>query len=373
MRSRFRNSYGLRVRFDWPRGRWGTTLAPSTGETLEHMVQSVTDLIKRRRFLQVSAALAGAAAVGRAKAADPVPVRVVSNGGVENTTLLELLERRGFLREAGVAQTLVTVNAPPATLEALVSDKADVCIVSGFNGLLPAIEKGAPAKVVGAALQSPALAVYASKPDIRTIADLKGRTIGIGPDLGLLHVAVIALMKQKGVDPASVRFVNVGSNADVYRDVKAGKVDAGPSDVSNIQDAEGSGLQVLSDGKMWMELKSYPYQLAYASDRALRDNREGVVRALAAYGKLFRFMSSASSFDAYAEARKAAGGAGEASARAAWNYVQSAQPYAGTPETTRERLDFLQNLHLSLGIQKAVLPIEKIADLTVARDAVKLI
>jgi len=337
------------------------------------MADREATMIRRRRLLQLAAAAFVQAAAGPARAAEALRVRVVNNGGLENQTLTELIERQGFLRSAGVSQTLVLVGSPAETFEALVGDRADICVVSGFNGVLPAIEKGAPVKVVGAALRAPALAVYSVRPDIRSVSDIAGRTVGIGPSFALLHVLMLTLLKAKDVDPGAVRFINVGSNAEVYQAVKAGKVDAGPSDVSNLPNAQASGLRVLSDGKMWSELAGYPYQLAYASDRAIRENRDGLVRTLAAYGKMFRFMSSADAWTAYLEARTAAGAGAEAGVHAAWDYIRSTQPYAGSPETTKERLDYLQALHVSLGLQKSVLPIDAIADLSLARDAMRLI
>jgi NitT/TauT family transport system substrate-binding protein len=338
-------------------------------------------VIRRRRLLQLAGAAFAQAAVWPARAAEALRVRVATNGGLENQTLIALIERQEFLRSVGVSQALVLVGSPAETFEALVDNRADICVVSGFNGVLPAIENGAPVKVVGAALRAPALAVYSARPDVRSVSDLVGRTVGIGPDFALLHVLMLTLLKAKEVDPGAVRFIHIGSNAEVYQAVKAGKVDAGPSDVSNVPNAEASGLRVLSDGKMWSELARYPYQLAYASDRAIRENRDGLVRTLAAYGKLFRFMSAADAWPAYLEARTAAGagagataGAGaEAGVRAAWDYIQSTKPYAGSPETTKERLDYLQSLHVALGLQKAVLPIESIADLSLARDATRMI
>ncbi len=332
-------------------------------------------LFNRRHFLSLASGFAAQSLIPNfAFSADPIPVKVVTNGGIENLTILSLLERQGFLTATGIQQTLVNVGSPIATLEALNANKAEICIVSGFNGLLPAIEKGAPVKVVGAALRVPALAVYSSKPEIKKASDLVGRTIGIGPDMGLLHVVMIALLQAKGIDPKSVKFVNVGSNAEVYADVKAGKVDAGPSDVSNSSDATKAGLTVLADGRLWMELPDYPYQLAYASNQAIKDNREGLVRALAAYGKLFHFISSAESRTAYEEARKAANnGVASTASQDAWSFVQANRPYDGSPEVTQPRLDFLQKLHVSLGLQKSIMPIEKMADLSLGRDAMKLI
>ena len=211
----------------------------------------------RRALALLGFAVAAPHVAARKSAAQSATgVRVVVNRGAENQTLLALLEQQGYAAAMGVAQALVTVAAPAATLEALVEDRADVCVVSGFNGLLPAIEKGAAVKVVGAAQQTAALAVYASRPDIKRVADLAGRTVGIGPDLGLLHVTAIALLRAKGVDPASVKFVNVGANAEVYRDVKAGKIDAGVSDVSNMADADKSRLVTLPEDRKSTRLNS---------------------------------------------------------------------------------------------------------------------
>ena len=339
------------------------------------MKQASPAFLNRRHFLGLASGFAAQSLVPSfAFAVDSIPVKVVTNGGIENLTILSLLERQGFLTAAGVQQTLVNVGTPVATLDALTANKAEICIVSGFNGLLPALEKGAPVKVVGAALRVPALAVYSSKPDIKKASDLVGKTIGIGPDMALLHVVMIALLQAKGIDPKLVKFVNVGSNAEVYAAVKAGKVDAGPSDVSNSSDAAKAGLTILADGKLWSELPDYPYQLAYASDQAIKDNREGLVRALAAYGKLFRFISSSDSRIAYEEARTAANnGVVTSASQDAWSFVQANRPYDGSPEVTQARLDYLQKLHVSLGLQTSIMPINRFADLSIGRDAIKLI
>jgi hypothetical protein len=55
------------------------------------------------------------------------------------------------------------------------------------------------------------------------------------------------------------------------------------------------------------------------------------------------------------------------------NAMLGACPFMIAHETTKERLDYLQSLHVALGLQKAVLPIESIADLSLARDATRMI
>jgi len=57
--------------------------------------------IDRRGLLLGSGAVLAQAALRCARAADAIELRVVANAGVENRTLLELMERQGVLRSHG--------------------------------------------------------------------------------------------------------------------------------------------------------------------------------------------------------------------------------------------------------------------------------
>ena len=99
---------------------------------------------------------------------------------------------------------------------------------AGFGPVLPEIEKGARIKVVsGGAMLAPQT-VYTTKADIRTVKDLVGRTVGTGAMGAALHQKMVALLRKKGVDDKSVKFVNIGSSANIFKAVVAGQVDAGP-------------------------------------------------------------------------------------------------------------------------------------------------
>ncbi|HEY2330438.1 MAG TPA: PhnD/SsuA/transferrin family substrate-binding protein, partial [Acidimicrobiales bacterium] len=52
---------------------------------------------------------------------------------------------------------------------------------------------------------------------VQSVTDLAGRTVGTGSIGALLHQLMVALLAKKGVDITSVRFVNIGSSADVFR------------------------------------------------------------------------------------------------------------------------------------------------------------
>ena len=97
---------------------------------------------------------------------------------------------------------------------------------------------------------------------------------------GLLHILMLALLRKKGIDATQVKFVSVGSNAQVLEAVAASKVDAGLSGVAGTSGT--TGPRVLESGRLWLELPEYTYQLSYASVAALKEKPEALARCVAA-------------------------------------------------------------------------------------------
>nr|MDA8125483.1 ABC transporter substrate-binding protein [Deltaproteobacteria bacterium] len=122
------------------------------------------------------------------------------------------------------------------------------------------------------------------------------------------------------------------------------------------------------------ELPEYTYQPAYASVRALKEKPEELARCLAAYTMLYRYLSGPNSRDAYLDARRrAAKEISSAEGEAVWDFIQKVQPYALEVGLTPQRVAYLQELNVALGMQAKVLPFEQVADLSVAQGAKKLL
>ena len=277
----------------------------------------------------------------------------------------------GFLNGL-TALANATTNCFPMIL---ISGSSDICMLSGFGQVLAAVEKGGRLKVVAGAGVVPFQAMFTKRADIRTMKDLEGKTIGTGSLGALLHQTVVALLEKKGVDTKKVNFVNVGSSADVFRAVVAGTVDAGPGLYDVYDQQQKYGVHVPSDGEFWRELREYVYQGSYASDKAIAEKRDPLVRLLAAYAKLYRHISSPDSLDDYIRARQdALGGDAKqvaAEATSEWGFIQREQPYAKNLVLTEEQLRFMQELNMKTGSQTKILPFQQVADMSIALDAVK--
>src|SRR5258706_9246296 len=166
-----------------------------------------------------------------AGATDPDSVKIVNTAGSFAATVQQLMKDRRYLEDIGLRPTFLSVADGSKVIGALISGDADICTASGFSQVLPAIERGGKLKVVAGSELLLLHLIYSWRPEIKTLKDLEGRTIGTGPVGALLHSIVIALLRKNHVDPAKVTFVNIGSSADVFRAVVARIVDAGPAEL----------------------------------------------------------------------------------------------------------------------------------------------
>lgn len=332
----------------------------------------------RRRFLQgtgllgLGLATGGLAAPFVARAA-ATQIRIVSNPGLENATLNMLMAQQGYFRQFGVDALVVETPGIAGPFHAIAAGEADVCMVSGYNMVLQGIERGAPVRIVGAGMRKPALTVVA-RPDegIGSVADLVGKTIAVGPRLGLLHTLMLQLLKEKGLDASQVTFVDKGSNDQCHEAVAKGEADACCTSISHLNDNDG--LVVVGDGKMWQALPRYIFQTAYAADAALRDKHAGMVAVMAAYGALYEYLMSPAAHDAFFEARKRAQKRfDQASAQATWDFNQRQRPYSRDLSLADGDIGYLQDMYIGVGSLKRKQPIAAVADMSAAKAAAKLL
>lgn len=341
---------------------------------MEHSNISIESFNRRQLIIGAAAgATLTAHVAGFAAHARPArhSIRVASNQGIENAALQQLLADRSYARRFALDVQMAEARTISAPMEMLQAGTADICMISAFAGLLPAIEQGSAVRLIGAAMLLPALALYTADPAITQVRHVAGRKIGIGGLNGLLHILTLALLGKRNIDRSAVTFINCGSNAQVLEAVSAGKVDAG---LSGIAGNANPSVHMVTDGRLWRELPEYTYQPAYASCRALRDKPEAVARCMAAYTSVFRFISGPNSRKAYIDARQKAGGeASSVEGDTIWKFIRAEQPYALHPGISPSRIDYLQRLNLSVGTQKTMMSLDKVADNRPAMAAARLL
>jgi NitT/TauT family transport system substrate-binding protein len=343
-----------------------------TGSTERQSYKELRSSFRRREVLRAGAAVAASLFMPRPlMAADRVKINLVNTSGNTNLVLAAFLKQEGIFEQLGLDANILHVSDGSKLIGSLLSGETDMCALSGFGQVLPAIEKGAKLKILAGGAVLGLQAIMTKNPAIKTVKDLEGRTVGTGSLGALLHQLVVALLRKQGVDEKKVRFVNVGSSTDVFRAIAAGTVDAGPCEVWQVG---RQGTRIIEGARVYEDLPEYTYQASYCSERAIARKRDAVVRTLAAYAKLYRFLGEERSREPFVRAFATATGKNDRhEAEAQWQFYRDHNPFAVDLVLSEERVRYMQDLNVSLGVQKSVLPFEQVCDMSLARDAVKLL
>jgi NitT/TauT family transport system substrate-binding protein len=301
-------------------------------------------------------------------------VHIVDAGGPHEVVNVELLNRRGYLEQMGIRASKTYVSNGAEATALVLGGHCDVAMQVGFGPALSAIVNGAPLRIIAASNLLTVHAVYSKKPEIRRLRDLEHRTVGVGALGALTHQLIYAALHKSGIDPAAVRFVSIGNSATIFRALLAGEVDAGFGETDVFENQAHYGVHSLDDGVLWRELPEFPNQASFASKAAIRGKRDALVRTLAAHALLYRYLHSPDSWNAYAAARAAAlSDADPVESRTQWLFYQHHHPYAEDLLLPEAQLRYMQDLNVTMKLQRRVLPFDAVTDMSLARDALRLI
>jgi NitT/TauT family transport system substrate-binding protein len=136
---------------------------------------------------------------------------------------LPLAQKRGFLKEQGIEAEIIRMAGPVATV-ALVNGEIDY--FTGFTASVRAAIRGLPVKVVACYLPASPF-VFISRPEFKSIKELRGQTIGFtgeqrGPD-----IAARKMLEYFGFNPdKDVKFVRAGTTEGRLAAIKQGLIAA---------------------------------------------------------------------------------------------------------------------------------------------------
>jgi NitT/TauT family transport system substrate-binding protein len=135
---------------------------------------------------------------------------------IGNIAPMYLGDEKGFFRDEGISLKPKLVQSGNDVITSMVSGSAEI----GFAGYVPAMvarSRNVPVKVVanadnGAATEKDewTKVVVPGDSDIRTVGDLAGKTIATNSLKGVGEVVVKASLEKQGVDPSSIKLIEVG-------------------------------------------------------------------------------------------------------------------------------------------------------------------
>lgn len=139
------------------------------------------------------------------------------------TSPLGVARDRGFFAQEGLQAELVYMPAA-LTIKALMS--GDLGYSTTVGSAVVAAVRGVDVRVAMAFVDRPLFDLVGSA-ELSSVAELKGKLVGISSRAGLLDVATRSMLQQSGVDPARVTLLVVGGQTAMLAAVKTGRISAG--------------------------------------------------------------------------------------------------------------------------------------------------
>jgi len=163
-------------------------------------------------------------AVTPARAADTVIVGTVGSASA-NLWPVFIGINKGFFAEQDLKIDVVYVQSSAQMVQQLTAGSLEMTMSTGLVDPIRAIEKGSPIAIVRFESQSPPYALVA-KPNIKTFAELKGKTISLGGPKDITRIYVERMLAPSGVKPGEFDMLFAGATSARAQALLSGAVDA---------------------------------------------------------------------------------------------------------------------------------------------------
>jgi NitT/TauT family transport system substrate-binding protein len=245
--------------------------------------------MQRRRFVLAASSLIAAPAVVRAQALDK-PKLTLAVGGKNLLYYLPLTiaETQGYFKAEGLDLTIADFAGGSQALRAVVGGSADV--VSGaFEHTLNMQAKGQKLRAFVLQGRAPQIVLGVNPktmPGFKSVADLKGKKIGVTAPGSSTNVMANFVLAKAGIKPSEVSIIGVGAGNGAVAAMRSGQIDA----ISNLDPvitllARSGDLNIVSDTRIVAEAEKVfggpmPAGCLYAP-QAFIDKHPATVQALA--------------------------------------------------------------------------------------------
>src|SRR5262252_197727 len=250
-----------------------------------------------RCFLAVAIPLAAASA----SADDTLKLAIGQRGNWENAAP-ELGQKAGIFGKHGLTLEILYTQGAGETLQAINSGSVDIGLGVGTAGVLGAFAKGAPVRAIAnSTTGADDLFWYvpAASP-VKSIKDAAGKTIAYSTTGSSTNLAVLAFIRQFGVD---MKPVATGSPSATFTQTMSGQIDIGwSSPPFGVEALQQGRIRIVARESDVPAFRNQTVRLMIANADVLEQRRDVIHRYLQAYGETLDWMySDPAALKAYAE------------------------------------------------------------------------
>ena len=187
---------------------------------------------------------------------------------------------KGFFAEVDIRVDPVFAQSSTAIAQQVAAGSVNLTVGSGLVDPIRAIEKGAPIAIWRIDMQAPPYALLAKR-DIKSIKELKGKTIIIGGAKDITRIFVERMLAPNGISTGDVDYVFAGATSARLSALQSGAVDAALLTSPHNFHAEAAGFTNL--GWTIDYAKELPFSGGAVNRAWASANKPTLDRFLAAY------------------------------------------------------------------------------------------
>jgi NitT/TauT family transport system substrate-binding protein len=232
----------------------------------------------------LAACLVGSALLSApAKALDTLSVGAVGSSST-NLWPVYIGIQKGFFAAEDLKLDLVFAQSNAGVVQQLAAGSTNLSVGTGLVDPIRAIDKGAAVAIVRIEVQAPPYALLA-KSTIKSIKDLKGKTISLGGAKDITRIYVERMLVPNGVKPGEFDMVYAGATSARFAALQAGAVDAAILTSPFNFYAEAAGFSNLGSATDY--IKDLPFSAAAVNRAWGTANKPLAAKFLSAYNKSF--------------------------------------------------------------------------------------
>jgi ABC-type nitrate/sulfonate/bicarbonate transport system substrate-binding protein len=196
----------------------------------------------------------------------------------------------GFFKKNDFAAELISINSSSQALASLLGGEVDVVVGGAASGIAAHLGGASDLQFFAGLVDRLVFSIFA-KPSFSSVAELRGKRVGVTRFGGSLDFAVRFALTKAGIDPKrDVLMIQIGQLSDIVRALAAGSIDAGGLSYPIAQSARQLGFKELLDiGKL--ELK-YQQGAMLAKKRFLESNPDNIKKFVTALVEGIHFIKT---------------------------------------------------------------------------------
>ncbi|HEY6832682.1 MAG TPA: ABC transporter substrate-binding protein [Pseudolabrys sp.] len=279
---------------------------------------------------------------------------------------IAMVAKGGFAEKHGLKIELLQIKAGATLMKALISGDIDSVDMGAAESIV-AGARGTGVKIVGCTWPGVPQVVLA-KDDIKSLADLKGKTVAISSPGSLPDLLFKGMLDAEHIPVSEIKFATQGADLDRYKSLLAGITDAAV--VSNEFEAVmPPHIKVLVKGST--AVPNFVRLCVATSSKVIASRRDDLVHFVAAEMDAYKY--AAEHREETVKLAQEMSHAKPDDKRAEFITEQAVRDKQIDPTLAvpADRIDWMQNLFVKANVIPKTVPVDTLIDASVHADALK--